>query len=181
MKYYFKSPEELKESIDAKKIKSSSPFRNRTFLMVFADIALFLIVFYILYYSGILFSIHNRESKVYKYNNLDISGVLAEAKGQHEPDLLYYLRIKNTGKKPLLFPEAGGLYDCSRSKFRIMSQNTTVFEYETLLERRLIDPDKTEIYRSAPAAPELKSYDRKNLNFEFIIECRNQTLNIPLQ
>jgi hypothetical protein len=180
MKYYFKSPEELREKIEKGKIKSVSPFRNRTFLIIFADILIFSAVIYFLHFTGLLYSVKNTESKVYKYYDMEISAVVPAPKSDKESDMLHYLRVKNTGSSATLFPEPGTLYECSTSKFRVMSENSTVYEHDVYLERRLIEPGKTEIFRSSPAAPELKSYSRKKLNYEYIIECKDKTLHIPL-
>lgn len=54
MKFYYKSPQEVQEDYPGKPEKVFNPFRNRTFWMILADVALLLLIFGIMYKTGSL-------------------------------------------------------------------------------------------------------------------------------
>lgn len=93
MKYYYKTPDQVRKDAGSKFEREKHPLRNRTFLMILADVAIVLIIGGILYQSGALDGYLTAQGKLalepVKYDLK--SGVLK-------------VKVTNTGKVRTDFP-----------------------------------------------------------------------------
>ena len=148
LKYYYKSPEEIQEKLKDHRV-AVHPYRNRTFLMILADTSIFLLIFFILYYSGFLDLWKDREKNRALYEGMEF--ILLPGSGSG--DTVDTLSVHNREDHSRVFPEKEGNFALHR--FERVRQTTHAglvsTERETIdLEKRILNPGQTDTIALPP-------------------------------
>lgn len=105
MKYHFKTPQQLRDSIKQYQA-ASHPLRNRTFLIVLADLALIVVLFGGLYAFGYIGPNSTAKASASVFGELSFSVASFEfAQGKGVSVMLY---ATNTGGVAIRFPDVAG-------------------------------------------------------------------------
>ena len=149
MKYYYKNPDVVRQEQTGRVEKQQHPLRNRTFLMVLADVSIFLLIGGILYQTGALDGYFSTSA------GLEIT---AESYDPKRNELR--LKIHNAGKYTATFPPEDST-DKLEEPLEILYENPvdgrlyrdggksqgdeTVFE-KWKKQTREIEPENSEIF-----------------------------------
>ncbi len=140
MKYHYKSPGELQDQLSREREKNSK--RNRTNWILFADLAVIVLIFTGVYYSGIL-----TPKQFYSESGLRRGPFLFSATVQLRDggEAAIYLNVKNDSAKDAAFPPAD--WSEARIEMRIPPNETMTAAIPTEAVPA-IRPGETRIFRT---------------------------------
>ena len=106
MGYHYKSPEELDEYLK-KQSDEAKPRMSRGRLILIVDLLILFLIGGILYYLGLFGQRDVAGENTIRYRGLELSASLpAPAAGKKNPDLVFYLNVKNENEENVVFPGA---------------------------------------------------------------------------
>lgn len=163
MKYYYKTPAEVQKDNSGKFVHEKHPLRNRTFLMVLADVVVVLLIGGILYQSGALDGYLTARGKLsVKFHSFHMqSGKLK-------------LKIHNTGTVRTDFPG-----DSSENYEALWENLTTerLYKQTSRPQNTRLDPDETAIVTLKAPAGLLQDSEKISGKQEFVVELRFEKQN----
>jgi len=148
MKYYSRSPEELKEFLKAK--KSTHPFKNRTFLIIFADVVLIIAIATLVQKSG-YFSYDKISSKGrYARAGMEFSGTIVNLhKAGAGEEIFFFIKLTNNGNSAVDFPAENGPLQIGNGAIEVLENNQIIKSFKIYFEKKTISPEK-EVYYKFP-------------------------------
>lgn len=143
MKYYYKSPAELEESLRQDR-KRRTKRRNVALIIVVVDILIILLVFGILYYRGLISRREATSLKTLRLEELEVSASLPGIEANRE-QVDVFLNIKNNGSRSRRFPS--GLTPAGQLPLVVefQSEGFVLHTARTLIEESDIEPGDTKI------------------------------------
>ncbi len=178
LKYYYKSPEQVREDIQARQLKFH-PYRNRTFRLVFLNILLVLAVMAAIYYTVGFPGQKSSSRTVLLSSGLEVSWTVA---WPHDGDSRreFFLKIKNNTHESIEFPSREGNLKLEQCLLVVEEDSKEAFIVELHPERRIIAPGEIELYSFSPALDDHIT-DQKRVRYKFIIKLKNSpTITIPM-
>ncbi len=184
MKYYYKSPEELREYIAQGHKKAIGPFRHRTFIIILLDIVLFMAVFGVLYYQGYLTPGSATSASTESFDGLEFSISVPKLPRGSEAVTLY-LNIKNTGTRARDFPPPAGPATLREIKIEFFAEKIFLhghaLQNKTLPATATIPAGGTRIFPLSVQFP----FDRRGAGFYYsarvhlVMDGRLLSLSLP--
>ena len=165
MKYHFKSPQEVKETYkDNIKVH---PFKNRTFLVIFADIVLIVVIAVFLDKSGYLTEDKLNSKGRYARAGVEFSGSIAQLHSDKE-EIILYIKLTNNSFQEAVFPsDTGPLRLANRSGDVEIYKDDQILESKDIrFEQKSIAAGKEVYYKFAIVIPEDFRSAKAELKFQ---------------
>jgi len=180
MKYYSKTPEELKEFLEKSQKKMINPFRNRTFLMIFADLLIVFAVIGTLKHFGFLeHDTISVKHPVFR-NYIEFSGTIVGLRKKNTPPT-FYLILKSKDSKVRTFPATTEGSKLKGVELEIFSEGARIASIPLPIAPRQIKPFETINYRFEPELDKKIQEIRHLCVYRFILtfEDGEVVLNFP--
>ena len=174
MKYYFKSPAELKESLKNK--KRVHPFKNRTFLIIFSDLILIVAIVMILQKTGYIGSRTSYSTDTFARSGIELQGSM-NSKFSSTDTLDFFLKATNNLEQPIAFPAESGPYAFTEGRLEIYENGVLYREERLLLNKKSLKPDESVFYKFR-IKKELLPNDTSSASFVIILEHKDNPLRL---
>ena len=124
--------------------------------MILADTSIFVMIFSILYYSGILNLEGKKKGEIAKLRGLEFQVSLTTGSPGGSPQ---FLVVKNNETNSRMFPESEGPFALLRATRKELDRNGKVLEERNLtIPVKVIAPEERGLYRLENPSPESESF-----------------------
>ena len=164
MKYYSRNPEQLKEFLKEK--KGTHPFKNRTFLLIFADILLIVVIGTFVQKSGYFSEdIINSEGR-YAREGIEFSASISNLRSKtKEP--VFYIKLTNNTSEKIIFPANTGSLRIKTGYINILENEQKIKSHPVFFNEKTIPPSKDIFYKFT--LPSSESFMEKKSLYRFQI------------
>jgi len=162
MKYHYKSPRQIRgEAEETRRSGPAATKRNRSTMILLADLAIILLIFGVLYYSGIWPLREFTSQETWRRGPFEFSATL-RLEGAARNRLAFYLNVKNDSTTPRDFPAPGfagvpspasAEGEIGEARLLAASVKGERFTARMQVPSRTIQPGETTIYREELQMP----------------------------
>jgi len=159
MKYYSRNPEQLKEFLKEK--KGVHPFKNRTFLLIFADILLIVAIGTFVQKSGYFSEDRIDSEGRYAREGVEFSASIANLRSKNK-EPVFYIKLTNSTREEIIFPAPAGPLRIENGYIDIYRGDEKLKSHPVFFDEKIIPPSGDIYYKfslpSSEAFTENKSF-----------------------